>query len=82
MGLVSTPALPRGAQPWFAVEQSPTTTRPPATVSLTHSNPSQVISMPFILRGDEFTGSAGRMQKALALDYSTRGFIDRYKSAG
>lgn len=76
------PALPSGAQPWFAVEEGPITTLPPATVSLTHSNPSQVIPIPFILRGDEFTGPAGRMQKAPALDYSTRGFIERYKSAG
>lgn len=72
----------RGPQPWFTVDESSIITPPPNTVRLTHPNPSQVIPIPFILRGNEFTGSARRMQKTPAPDYSTQGFVERYKSAG
>lgn len=72
----------RGVQPQLPVGKIRGAIAPPSTVIPTHFSPSQVIPFPLVLDGEEFTGSVERMQKAPALDYSTRRSIERYKGAG
>jgi hypothetical protein len=65
-GICEHPSEPNGAKPWFAAEGRSVTILPSDIVKLTDPNPSQVMPIPFVLRGGEFTSSTKDAENSCA----------------